>query len=537
MKLTALSLLLPLAAALPNQIVLDNPLAEVQEAILDGAHRVHQKLESWFADGREWVEKNGVTYELVTHPEFPEYSIRVKEPTLCDPSVQQYSGYLDISDGKHLFFWFFESRSSPASDPLVLWLNGGPGCSSITGLLFELGPCSVSSEGTNTTYNPYSWNSNANVIFLDQPVNVGFSYSDDGTGVSTSPVAAEDVWTFLQLFVHRWDKYSKLPFHISGESYGGTYLPNLAHVIHAHNKEVASSPASFASKKITKLNFASILIGNGLTSPIVQFPAVAEYACEGPYPVFEKDGPECQSLYSKIPTCVRLIDSCYKYNNRLTCVPAGIYCWSQMYGSFQQLGLNPYDVRRTCDREKDGSLCYEELTWIETYLNDDGNKAELGVDTQRGYQGCNMDVNRAFFSQGDSMHDTAALLPPLLEDGIRLLIYAGNADFMCNAIGNLEWVVALENKYAPEFRNQSNTPYVALTSGKVVGEVRSAGGGGVGAGNLAYVQIYEAGHMVPFDQPEAALDMFTRWISDVPLTLNVEETQEVNMDAIPFLGW
>ncbi|EJU02625.1 carboxypeptidase C [Dacryopinax primogenitus] len=522
MKLSLLPFL-PLAFALPNQLVFpssktSNPLSSLPE-----------KLHTWYENGREWVSKNGITYEFVTHPEFPEYSIRVTEPTLCDSTVQQYSGYLDISDGKHLFFWFFESRSKPSEDPLVLWLNGGPGCSSITGLLFELGPCMVSDEGKNTTFNPYSWNKNANVIFLDQPVNVGFSYSDDGTGVNTSPVAAEDVWTFLEMFVTRWKKYSEVPFHISGESYGGTYLPNLAHVIHSHNKEIAASPATFAPKQLHALNFKSILIGNGLTSPLIQFPAVAEYACDGPYPVLEKDGPECQALYSKIPTCVRLIESCYKYNNRLTCVPASIYCWSQMYGPFQNLGLNPYDVRRTCDREKDGSLCYKELTWIESFLNTEANKIELGVDTERGYQGCNNDVNRAFFSQGDSMHDTAALLPPLLEDGIRLLIYAGNADFMCNAIGNLEWVVALDNPFASEFRNQTNEPY-ALPSGKIVGEVRSAGG--KGAGNLAYVQIYEAGHMVPYDQPEAALDMFERWISDVPLTV-----KEVDMEEIPFLGW
>ena len=62
--------------------------------------------------------------ELVTHPQFPVHSLRVKEPQLCDPTVQQYSGYLDIDDDKHLFYWFFESRVDPDNAPLVLWLNG-----------------------------------------------------------------------------------------------------------------------------------------------------------------------------------------------------------------------------------------------------------------------------------------------------------------------------------------------------------------------------------------------------------------------------
>ena len=70
------------------------------------------------------------------------------------------------------------------------------------------------------------------MIFLDQPVNVGYSYSDDGSSVSTSPVAAEDVYAFLQLFLNRYPEYASAPFHLAAESYGGTYAPNIASVIH-----------------------------------------------------------------------------------------------------------------------------------------------------------------------------------------------------------------------------------------------------------------------------------------------------------------
>lgn len=106
------------------------------------------------------------------------------QPKLCDSSVQQFSGYLDISETKHLFFWFEASRHSPKKDPVMLWLNGGPGCSSTTGHLFgasefrwyywfsltvtELGACNIADEGKNITYNPNSWNSVANVIYLDR---------------------------------------------------------------------------------------------------------------------------------------------------------------------------------------------------------------------------------------------------------------------------------------------------------------------------------------------------------------------------------
>jgi carboxypeptidase C (cathepsin A) len=145
----------------------------------------------------------------VTHPAFESYQLRVTEPTLCERDVKQYSGYLDIAEDKHLFFWFFEARNTPEEAPLVLWMNGGPGCSSSTGLLFELGPCRIDNEGASVTSNPHSWTNAANVIFLDQPVNVGFSYADDGTSVSTSPVAAQDVYAFTQLFLSRFPQYSK----------------------------------------------------------------------------------------------------------------------------------------------------------------------------------------------------------------------------------------------------------------------------------------------------------------------------------------
>ncbi|KAH8980717.1 Alpha/Beta hydrolase protein, partial [Lactarius hatsudake] len=109
----------------------------------------------------------------------------------------------------------------------------------------------------------------------------------------------------------------------------------------------------------------------------------------------------------------------------------------------------------------------------------------------------------------------------LINDGIRLLVYAGNADMMCNYIGNEAWVENLEHKFHEEFKAAPPIQWVER-SGRVAGEVRTAGGGDLGAGNVTFVNVYEAGFstLVPHDQPEAALDMFTRWIFDASLTLN-----------------
>jgi carboxypeptidase C (cathepsin A) len=104
-----------------------------------------------------------------------------------------------------------------------------------------------------------------------------------------------------------------------------------------------------------------------------------------------------------------------------------------------------------------------------------------------------MEVNQAFTFQGDGMHNSALLLPDLINEGVRLLVYAGNADAMCNYIGNERWVNELETKFTSEFQATTPLPWVTLKGGKVAGVVRAAGGGGVTAGNVTFVTVYEVG--------------------------------------------
>lgn len=152
-----------------------------------------------------------------------QHSIRIKEQqndTLCNAHSKQYTGWLDVGS-KHLFFWYFESQDKPAEDPLLLWLTGGPGGSGMIGLFQELGPCVINEHGNGTVYNEYGWSKNTNIIFVDQPAGVGFSYLDEGVPLpATSFTAAEDMHHFLQLFTT--DVFPDLRgrnFHITGESY------------------------------------------------------------------------------------------------------------------------------------------------------------------------------------------------------------------------------------------------------------------------------------------------------------------------------
>ncbi|KAJ7807396.1 serine carboxypeptidase [Mycena olivaceomarginata] len=377
--------------------------------------------------GFSGIEREAMSYEHVSHPSFSDYSLRLKTPTLCDDSVKQYSGYLDIAEDKHLFFWFFESRSSPASDPLVLWLNGGAGCSSMTGLLFELGPCNINkTEGGTvfTSHNPHAWNNNANVIFLDQPVMTGYSFSSNKTThVKTTPEAARD-------------EYAMQPFHIAAESYGGHFAPHIASIlVHA------------PSAGLRKINLASIMLGNALTDPLIQMPSVVEYACDSPLAVFSPKSPQCRSLRTRGSICERMISACYALDTRAVCAPATFYCWS-MWTVLAEAKRNFHDIRMPCETNPD---CYAELNWMTEYMN------------RRG------------------------LVPELVDEGIRLL-------------GNSKWVAELPSTHKEAFGNAPFRPWIV--SGRPAGVVRSTGDG---AGNVTYLTVFEAGHMVPHDQPEAAL--------------------------------
>ncbi|CAO1628133.1 unnamed protein product [Sympodiomycopsis kandeliae] len=488
------------------QHLLEQMKEGVMHSVEDAVDSAHKMANGWVHEAKVMVK--GQEFNKLTHPQFPSYALRVSttsNTTACDPNVKQFSGYLDISETKHLWFVFFEARNNPEKAPLSLWLNGGPGCSSSTGLLFELGPCRIANEGKNVVNNPHSWTNNANMIFLDQPVNVGYSYSENGDDVNNTPAAAEDVYAFLQLFLQKYSQYAKKPFHIAGESYGGTYIPHMASVIHKNNKQLSKQ----ADSSRVHINLESIAIGNGLTEPKTQFASIPEFACstENPYAIFKNGSSTCLALEQKAKTCESLIDSCYKYNNRLTCLPASLYCWSNLYGPAQNAGLNLYDVRQKCDREKDGSLCYKEMDWIETYMNSPEVRKAWGADESVKFASCNLEINKGFLFQGDGMHDNSLVLPELINDGIRVIVYAGRTDFMVNWMGVSRFFENLETKYTKEYQSASIQKW--NHNGKEAGWGKVAGNG-----HVAFVNFADSGHMVPMNAPEPALVMWEAWLKN-----------------------
>lgn len=155
---------------------------------------------------------------------------------------RQYSGYLDGGKGRRLFYWLAESEKSPADDPLVLWLNGGPGCSSLEGLFSENGPFRVQADGKSLQRDPFSWNAIANVLFLESPVNVGFSYLDSSSNLTEAELyndeaTVEAKYQALLDFFIKYPNLKKHKLYITGESYAGVYIPLLTRMILEKKKE------------------------------------------------------------------------------------------------------------------------------------------------------------------------------------------------------------------------------------------------------------------------------------------------------------
>ena len=348
----------------------------------------------------------------------------------------------------------------------------------------ELGPSSVNKEG-KLVHNPMSWNANASVIFLDQPVNVGYSYS--GSTVSNTVAAGKDVYALLTLFFKQFPEYAKQPFHISGESYAGHYIPVFASEILAH--------------KNRNINLQSVLIGNGLTDGYTQYDSYRPMACgDGGWPAVLDEG-ECQSMDNALPRCKSLIKSCYDSESVWSCVPASIYCNNAMIGPYQKSGQNPYDVRKKCGSN---SLCYDELDWISEYLNRKDVMKALGAEVSK-YDSCNFDINRNFLFQGDWMQPFHRLVPGLLEK-IPVLIYAGDADFICNWLGNLAWTNALEWPGQKAYAKAPLEDFLLDEDGTKLGSIKSSG-------NFTFMRLHAGGHMVPYDQPVASLEMLNRWLA------------------------
>lgn len=180
------------------------------------------------------------------------------------PSYKMYSGYVTVNEerGSNMFYWFIEAKNDPANAPTVVWTNGGPGCSSMAGLLQENGPfytrvIDAGKQEVGLRYSSFTWNDNANMVYIDHPIGVGFSYTDSlADRHSTDNKTAIYVTRFLEGFFQVYSEYAKNPLWITGESYGGVYIPTTAYNILTNSSD---------PQLVSSLKNGGLMLGNPVT--------------------------------------------------------------------------------------------------------------------------------------------------------------------------------------------------------------------------------------------------------------------------------
>ncbi|KAL9005667.1 MAG: hypothetical protein Q9188_001573 [Gyalolechia gomerana] len=461
--------------------------------------------------------------------------IRYKEPGLegvCEttPGVNSYSGYVDLAPDAHTFFWFFEARNNPDEAPLTLWLNGGPGSDSLIGLFQELGPCNVT-EDLVTAVNPYSWTEVSNMLFISQPLGVGFSYSEsepgslnpftgevenstygvDGrwpvinaTELDTTDLAAIATWHVLQGFLANLPQLdSKVgggtkTFNLWTESYGGHYGPAFFNYFYEQNEMIRNGTTNG-----TELIFDTLGIGNGIFDLYTQAPYYPEFTQYNSYGIQLVN----QTVYDYMKFacfmpdigCLDQVAACREANRstevgQLYCQQATDQCRTNVEEPYYEFGgRGVYDIRHP----------YDDPTpprYFNDYLNQASVQNALGVNLN--YTQSNNDVAYAFANSGDFAYPNFIEdLETILNNSIRVSLFYGDADYICNWFGGQAVSLAVNYTNKAEFAAAGYTPF--MVDGTEYGEVREYG-------NFSFLRIYEAGHEVPFYQPLASLEFFRR---------------------------
>lgn len=204
-------------------------------------------------------------------------------------SFEQFAGYLDVAPTRHVFYWYVESQSNSTNDPVIFWTNGGPGCSGLLGLGTEHGPFYPTAK-CSLRPNPYSWNTVANVLYVEIPAGVGFSYADSDQDRTTNDAqTARDNYQLIRAFLERFPERQSNDFYLASESYGGHYMPQLAsEILHQEGLRPDEQP---------RINFRGFLVGNPYVDPysnmVTQFESYYSHGLVAK-PLFDKWSQECK---------------------------------------------------------------------------------------------------------------------------------------------------------------------------------------------------------------------------------------------------
>ncbi|KAL4161644.1 hypothetical protein PRNP1_002196 [Phytophthora ramorum] len=425
--------------------------------------------------------------------------------SICGDTKNE-AGYIKLSNkvDDHYFYWFFEAKHNASTAPLVIWLTGGPGGSSMLALFKENGPCRIQPDLT-TKVHPYAWTHEANMIWLDQPTSVGFSYSSGGDHDYNEADVGENLYWFLQGFMEKHPEFEGREFFLTGESYAGHYVPGAAHYIWEQNKKDDSL------SEVKSINLQGIAIGNGWTDSVVQHLHTSDML-DNSYNVTLLDESAAQQLRMDAAKCSELTAQCQQTRTSTSCREPYSFCSENVLSplSANSTGRNPYDIRESCDWV-DFGFCHG-VPLIEEFLAQDKVHKYLNVD--RDWVGGSDEVSDNFVV--DYLQSFDGYVADLLNGGIRVLLYVGDADTMCNWAGNKAWIDALEWDGKEAFNAAKEKPFLAQDLLNKTAALTTAGIAR-SFDNLALVRVFNAGHMVPTHQPAASLDLISRFFKNEPL--------------------
>jgi len=383
---------------------------------------------------------------------------------------KMYAGYIPIDHtcNSALFYWMLEKEGGSVEGitPVLLWLNGGPGASSITGLLAEnIGPYQL--NVSTFTYNEHAWTDKYNVLIIDNPVGSGYSATTDIPECysSTEREVAANFYIALDSFFNRLHtEYQTNPFWLTGESYAGKYIPNIAEYLHEMN-----------------FPFDGVVLGNGLYEPELQYLTVPAYAFN--FGIIDNE------TYGEME---RIANNCTNLIRHGDPSVASNYCEGMVGYIYDDIGggVFRYDVRTFYNVFANVTID------LGRYLNSDEVKAALHTEghnwTQADEEGPVADALRA-----DFVNTVVPQLEVLLDAGYSVVLYNGQMDgSVCNHVGNELMLDDIYWSGRDAFLNITQKIWRwGVDSQNVVGYIRHYE-------NLAFVAIVNAGHLVPMNQPE-----------------------------------
>jgi len=363
----------------------------------------------------------------------------------------------------------------------------------VVGMLAENGPCLISMKHNKTALNPYSWTEAYNVIYVDQPAGVGYSYVDHPTNEESYPKRSEesalDFIAVVRLLPEAFPELAGRAIHIAGESYAGRYIPVYAAAILDYNLQVPA-PA--------RLPLRSIMVGNGFTDMGDQLPAGYDTGCFTHHdiaPIFNDT--ECASMAVAAARCEILQEQCEANPDEIICAASGRYCVENLFDVIDNVSVDRLNRNNTCPPND----CYPIVDKIGEYMNSASVRQALELDSAVPFKIGDWVMESKFIEK--RYHDSAdfytssvpALQRVLSEPGIEILYYVGINDWLCNAIGIRRTLDNVRWKRWAEFRAEpmQELPWKS-SDGGVGGWTKAVEG-------LDYVELRGGGHLVSLLRP------------------------------------